>query len=109
MTFNLNDMRPDTIDIAEAALSYLRLLRDSGYFDSSHTDCSHLWIGGYPACRDSKTYAAVKDYLLSNGFIVIKALALSEAQRQTIHPRDQNDMWWFELTDKGRDYLTSLC
>jgi len=91
----------------DTALSYLRELWNSGYFSRPHTDCSGTWFRLHPACRNTESWNLVEKYLLSNGYLTTKALSASEMEFLNLHPKDWNDMWWFEITEKGKCYVLS--
>jgi hypothetical protein len=91
--------------VMNAALSYLKNLWNSSYFSRPHTDCSGTWFNSHPACRDAESWNLVEKYLVNNGYLTVKGLSVSEKQALNLHPKDWNDMWWFEITEKGKCYV----
>lgn len=86
----------------EIALSYLHQLWQSGYFSRPHKFDDGVWFESHPACVDGETWKRAKDYLVRNGYLIVKYLPESELKALNIHPKDELDTWWFEITDKGR-------
>lgn len=84
----------------DIALSYLKHLFDSGYFQLAHNDCAHLWPPDHPACVPGETWASVMEFLTREGLLQIRHLPEGLAP----HPRDGLNTWCFELTPKGLDY-----
>jgi hypothetical protein len=80
------------------ALSYLRQLKESGYFSKPHSFCDGEWFPEHPACKDNDTWRSVECYLVAHGYVTIERMSFEELQKQNVHPRDWNDAWWFRLT-----------
>ncbi|MGB8629929.1 MAG: hypothetical protein WCD69_11130 [Xanthobacteraceae bacterium] len=60
------------------ALSYLRQLKQSGYFSKPHTCCDGGWFLEHPACKDNDTWRSVGRYSVEHGYVGIE---------RTVHAR----------------------
>jgi hypothetical protein len=87
----------------DIAISYLRQLARQGYFATAHTMCDGVWVNGHPACKDAATWAAVRDFLVEHGYLTVARPSPAELARMELHPKDQLDAWWFELTGRGAE------
>jgi hypothetical protein len=85
----------------ELALSYLKALAGSGYFERRHVLCDGVWFQGHPACQNAQTWEAVKQSLVAGGLLEVRYLPEEEQRRLELHPKDTLDAWWFELTPRG--------
>lgn len=89
----------------DLALSYLERLAGTGYFGRTHESCTGVWFGDHPACGSAQVWEAVKDALVQEGLVAIRWLPADRFAELGLHPRDELDAWWFELTPKGRERL----
>jgi hypothetical protein len=92
--------KPDR-ELRRLALSYLRQLKQSGYFSKPHTFCDGVWFLEHPACKDNDTWRGVERYLVEQDYVTIERASFEEQQKQNAHPRDWNDAWWYRLTAAG--------
>lgn len=90
----------------DIALSYLKELVKTGYFEKEHKICDGLHIEGHPSCENVDRWNSTKTFLVENDYLKIKKLPLLvEPDDLDFHPQDFFDAWCFELTAKGEKYL----
>ena len=83
-------------------MRYLRRLAATGYFEQKHTDCAWLNFKDEPACKTLETYNEVKEWLVTQGLVRIVVAKLTPEEEKKMHFKDVLDLWWLEITDKGR-------
>ena len=89
----------------DLALSYLKELYDSKYFEKEHFMCDGVWFENHPACANPATWKLVKQFLLKENYLVVKYPSDDDVSIMNVHIKDQIDLWWFELTDKAKIFV----
>ena len=85
------------------ALQYLKRLSSTGYFEVMHVNNEGTWFPDLPACRNSDTNWWVGEWLREQGYVRIVHLSDEQIKALRVHPRETNETWWFELTEKGAE------
>lgn len=91
----------------EVAISYLKELYRSGYFEKEHSYCDGVWFSNHPACKSSEIWRKIKEYLVKEKYLVIKYPTEENISQLNIHPKDEMDLWWFEITRKGKEVVNN--